>query len=175
MARRLEPSTPKRQRRDRESARATPPIGERSRRGVATRPEVDPAVADDDVVRPDEVSIDEVVERLSRDISDAVNRVPFDESHELRSYASDLVREDAAPRAVHAAPPVRRARLSFFVIAVWLAIAGAALAFVLPPAGIVCFVMAAVAAVLAAIVGPGDAVGSRATTSSSPPDTPSAA
>ena len=152
-----------------------PPIGDRSRRGAATRPDVDPAAADDDLVRPDEVSIDEVVERLSRDISDAVNRVPFDERHELRSYASELVREDTAPRGVHPAPPARRARLSFFAIAVWLAIAGAVLAFVLPPAGIVCFVMAAVVAVLAVIVGPGDSVGSRATTPSPPPDTPSTA
>ncbi len=175
MARRLEPSTPQRQRRDRESARSTPPVADRSRRGAATRPDADAAVADDDVVRPDEVSIDEVVDRLSRDISDAVNRVPFDERHELRSYARNLVREDMGPRGVHAAPPARRARLSFFAIAVWLAVAGAVLAFVLPPAGIVCFVLAAVAAVLAVIVGPGDSAGARVTTPSSPPDTPSAA
>lgn len=173
MARRLEPSPPQRPRRD--TARPIPPTGDRSRRGAAARPEVDPAAADDDVVRPDEVSIDEVVERLSRDISDAVNRVPFDDRHELRSYASDIVREGVAPRGVATAPPARRARLSFFAIAAWLAVAGAVLAFVLPPAGIVCFVMAGVAAVLAVIIGPGDSIGGRATTSSGPPDTPSAA
>jgi hypothetical protein len=112
-------------------------------------------------MRPDDVSIDEVVERLSRDISDAVNRAPFDERDELRSYAREIVREDTAPPGVESGSPARGTRLSFFAVAVWLAVAGAVLAFLIPSAGIVCFVMAGIAAVLALILGPGDGGASR--------------
>ena len=150
------------------------PVADRGRRGAALRTELDPAL-DDDVVRPDDVSIDEVVERLSRDISDAVNRAPFDERDELRSYASEIVREDTAPSAATPRSPARRARLSFFAVAVWLAIAGAVVSFFIPPAGVVCFLMSGVAAVLAVILGPGDGIGSRATTPDRPPDVPPAA
>jgi hypothetical protein len=156
MARRLDPSTPQGHRHD----YVPPPYRDRRPQSVS-RPEPDAAFADDDVVRPDDVSIDEVVERLSRDISDAVNRAPFDERDELRSYASEIVREDTAPPRVEARPPARRERLSFFAVAVWLAVAGAVLAVVLPPAGIICFLMAGVAAVLAVILGPADALVDR--------------
>lgn len=110
----------------------------------------------DDPRRADDaVSIDEVVERLSRDMSEAVNQAPMDERDELRTSATELVREDttssSAPRL-----PARRARLSFFAVAVFLAVAGFVLAFLLPPAAIVCFLMAGIAAVLAAVLGPGE-------------------
>jgi uncharacterized membrane protein len=52
---------------------------------------------------------------------------------------------------------MRRARLSFFAVAVWLAVAGAVLVFLLPAAGFVCFLLAGLSAVLAAILGPGEA------------------
>jgi len=100
----------------------------------------------DDPRRPDDaISIDEVIQRLSRDMSDAVYRSPTDERDDLRTYATRARRR-----------PTRRTRLSFFAVAVWLAIAGAVLSFFLPSAGIVCFFMAGVAAVLAAIIGPGE-------------------
>jgi hypothetical protein len=108
---------------------------------------------DDDPTRPDDaISIDEVIQRLSRDMSDAVKRAPMDERDAFRTYATELVHEDTAPSRL----PTRRARLSFFAVAVWLAVAGAVLSFLLPSAGIVCFFMAGVAAVLAAILGPGE-------------------
>jgi hypothetical protein len=126
-------------------------------------------LADDDVVRPDDVSIDEVVERLSRDISDAVNRAPLDERDELRSYASEIVREDTAPPGAEARPPAKRARLSFFAVAVWLAVAGLVLAVLIPPAGLVCLFMAGVSVVLALILGPGDGGGSSIGVHDRPP------
>jgi hypothetical protein len=116
----------------------------------------DPGFVDDDATRPDDaISIDEVIQRLSRDMSDAVNRAPMDERDELRTYATELVREDTSSSVSRL--PTRRARLSFFAVAVWLALAGAVLSFLLPSAGIVCFFMAGVSAVLAAILGPGEA------------------
>jgi hypothetical protein len=138
------------------------------RRQASARPDIEPALLDDEVTRPDDVSIDEVVERLSRDISDAVNRAPFDERDELRSYASEIVREDTAPPGVEARPPARRAKLSFFAVAVWLAVAGAVLMAFIPPAGVVCFLMAGIAGLLAVILGPGDG-SARSTDSADPP------
>ena len=112
---------------------------------------------DDDATRPDDaISIDEVIQRLSHDMAEAVNRAPLDERDELRTYATELVREDTAASAPSRLP-TRRARLTFFAVAVWLAVAGVVLSFLLPAAGIVCFFMAGVAAVLAAILGPGEA------------------
>ena len=117
-----------------------------------------PASPDDDDARPDDaVSIDEVVERLSRDLSDAVNHAPNDDREQLRNYAAELVREDTAPSGSHGREPTKRARLSFFAVAVWLAVAGVVLAFLVPPAGVVCFVLAAISGVLAAFLGPGEA------------------
>jgi hypothetical protein len=137
MASRLDSSTPQGIRNGQAPARNLSSVGDRRRRGPS-RSALAPSVADDDVVRPDDVSIDEVVERLSRDISDAVNRAPFDERNELRSYASEIVREDTAPPGVDARLPARGSRLSFFAVAVALAVAGAVLAVVIPPTGIVC-------------------------------------
>src|SRR5262245_31782563 len=51
-----------------------------------------PTDTDDPRRADDAVSIDEVIERLSRDMSDAVKRAPANERDELRSYASELVR-----------------------------------------------------------------------------------
>ena len=139
------------------------------RRRAATRAEPHGSTVQDDAdaTRPDDaISIDEVVERLSRDMSEAVNRAPFDDRDELRTYASELVREDtSAPRA-EPRRPTRRARLSFFAVAVWLAAAGALLSFLVPAAGIVCFLMAGVAAVLALILGTGEATPEPTTDSS---------
>ena len=143
-------------RRERDGGVAGGRFPERSERGRKGNGLVAAETADD-VTRPDDaISIDEVVERLSRDLSDAVNRAPTDERDELRSYASELVREDTAPGGSHGRLPTRRARLSFFAVAVWLAVAGVVLAFLVPPAGFVCFLLAGVAAVLAAILGPGE-------------------
>src|SRR5688572_21275375 len=99
---------------------------------------VPPASPDDDARPDDAVSIDEVVERLSRDLSDAVNHAPNDDREQLRTYAAELVREDTAPRGSHGREPTKRARLSFFAVAVWLAVAGVVLAFLVPPAAFVC-------------------------------------
>src|SRR5262245_57580656 len=119
MARPLDQSTTRRQRPERASS--YPPFVARSTRDVDSQPAREPGLVDDDVPRPDDVSIDEVVERLSRDISDAVNRAPLEERDELRTYASEIVREDTAPPGIAARPPAaRHARLSFFAVAVWL-------------------------------------------------------
>ncbi len=143
MARTADIPTPRRGRGD--IARPFEVPRRRSQSG-ATPPE-------DDARRPEDASsIDEVVERLSRDMSAAVNRAPDEDRDELRDYAADLVREDTAPRAAQRGP-TPRATLSFFALAVWLAIAGAVLSFLLPPVGVVCFVMAGLAAVLAAVLG----------------------
>jgi hypothetical protein len=109
----------------------------------------------DDAARPDDApSIEPVVERLSRDMADAVDHARADRSGGPSSYASDVVREDRAIPGAPPSAPTRRARLTFFTVAVWLAVAGAVLSFLVPPAGLVCFVMAGLAAVLAAILGP---------------------
>jgi hypothetical protein len=171
MAPRLDPSVPRRQY-VRDTPRSLPPFDGRRRPASASRPAPEPALGDDDVVRPDDVSIDEVVERLSRNISEAVNRAPLDERDELRTYASEIVREDTAPPGAEVRPPMRRAKLSFFAVAAWLAVAGGILAILMPPAGIVCFVMAGIAAVMAVILGPGDSAGARATGSDHPRVTP---
>jgi hypothetical protein len=172
MARQLDPST-NRERRD--GGRPFPsPVDRRGRRVMPSRyPNGDLDRVRDDATRPDDaISIDEVVERLSRDMSEAVNRAPFDDRDELRSYASALIREDtSAPRA-DLQRPTRRARLSFFAVAVWLAVAGAMLSFLVPAAGVVCFVMAGVAAVLALIVGTGEAVPEPTTDAPREPEPP---
>jgi Flp pilus assembly protein TadB len=59
--------------------------------------------------------------------------------------AASAARSESGPRV---AP---RARLGFVTIAAWLAVAGVALLFVVPPAGLVCLVAAAVAGALAAL------------------------
>jgi hypothetical protein len=173
MASRLDSSTPRGQRHGHEPGRSIPSLADRRRRGPS-RFVSEPALADDDdVVRPDDVSIDEVVERLSRDISDAVNRAPFDGRDELRSYASEIVREDTAPPRVEARSPARGSRLSFFAVAVWLAVAGALLAIVIPLAGIACFIIAGIAMVLGVILGPADDGASRRVRIHvTPPNTP---
>ena len=113
-----------------------------------------PGDSDDPRRADDAVSIDEVIERLSRDMSDAVERAPAGERDEIRSYATELIREDTAPHQSRL--PNRRARLSFFAVAVWLALAGLLLTFLFPQAAIVCFLMAGVSGVLAAVLGPGE-------------------
>jgi hypothetical protein len=118
----------------------------------------------------DEPAIDEVVERLSRDLTDTVDEARRDGRESLASAPIEIAREDAAPHDGPApSPPTRRARLTFFGVAVWLAVAGAALAFVLPWAGLVCFVMAGLAAVVAAILGPGEPRPERTAESPPPP------
>jgi len=121
----------------------------------ATRPMGTPIDADDAVRADDAISIDEVVERLSRDMAAAVNRAAAGERDELRDYASMLAREqtETAPRP---RSPTKRARLTLFSLAMWLVAAGLVLAFLLPPAGIVCLLMACLAGVMGAIVGSGD-------------------
>jgi hypothetical protein len=115
-----------------------------------------PMDADDAVHADDAISLDEVVERLSRDMTEAVHRAAEGERDELREYASTLAREqtEASPRP---RSPAKRARITFVSLALWLAAAGLVLMFVLPPAGIVCMLMAALAATMAAVMGPGDA------------------
>jgi hypothetical protein len=104
----------------------------------------------------DDEPVDELVERLGREMGAAVNRAPASEHDMLRDYASALVRENTAANTPQATRPTRRARLSFFATAVWLVVAGVVFSLIFPPAGIVCFLMAGVAAVLAAVVGKGE-------------------
>jgi hypothetical protein len=115
-----------------------------------------PMDADDAVHADDAISLDEVVERLSRDMAEAVHRAADGERDDLREYANTLAREQTEasrrPRS-----PAKRARITFFSLAAWLAAAGFALMFLLPPAGIVCVLMAVIAGIMAAVVGPRDA------------------
>jgi hypothetical protein len=101
----------------------------------------------------DDEPVDELVERLGREMGAAVNRAPASEHEMLRDYASALVRENTAANTPR---PTRRARLSFFATAVWLGVAGMALSLVFPPAAIVCLLMAGVAGVLAVVIGKGE-------------------
>jgi hypothetical protein len=126
---------------------------DRSERWVDTHDAGEP----DDLARTDDApAIDIVVERLSRDMTDAVEHAQADGGAGHGSYAKEIIREDTAPPGAPPSLPTRRARLSFFAVAVWLGVAGAILSFIVPPAGLVCFVMAGLAAVLAAILGPGE-------------------
>jgi hypothetical protein len=140
-------------RRERHGGAAGRRFQERSEGWVDTHDAGEP----DDLGRPDDApAIDVVVERLSRDLTDAVRREGAARRAGNGSYAEDIIREDTATPGAPPSPPTRRARLSFFSVAVWLAIAGAVLAFIVPPASLVCFVMAGLAAVLAALLGPGE-------------------
>ena len=124
---------------------------------LSTRTDVDDA----DAVRADDaISIDEVVERLSRDMAAAVHRATDGERDELREYEQTLHHEERNAPA-HPRSPARRARITFFQLAFWLAAAGLILTFVMPAAGIVCLVMAGIAGLLAAFLGPRDAVPDR--------------
>jgi hypothetical protein len=118
-----------------------------------------PADADDaDAVHADDAaSIDEVVERLSRDMADAVHRAAEGERDELREYEQQLHHEQSEA-STHPRSPAKRARIAFFSIALWLAAAGVLFTFLLPAAGIVCLVMAGIAGILAAVLGPGDSI-----------------
>lgn len=90
------------------------------------------------------------------DDDDAADRAPRRDS--LAAVPIEIVREERASHTGPApSPPTRRARLTVFAVAVWLAVAGAVLSFLLPLAGLVCFIMAGLAAVVAAILGPGEA------------------
>ena len=145
-------------RRERYGNEAGRRVQDRAERWIDDHPTAPlPAGDVDDPRRSDDaVSIDEVIERLSRDMSDAVNRAPMDERDELRTYATELVREDTSSASDTPRLPARRARLSFFAVAVWLAVAGFVLAFLFPPAAIVCFLMAGLAGVLSVMLGPGE-------------------
>jgi hypothetical protein len=121
----------------------------------ATRPILPPVDDDDTAHADDAVSIDEVVERLSRDMEDAVHRAAEGERDELREYEVQLHHEQGQA-STHPRSPAKRARITFFSIALWLAAAGVLFTFLLPAAGIVCLVMAGIAGILAALIGPGD-------------------
>jgi hypothetical protein len=128
----------------------------RGRGREATRPLLTPVDADDaDALHADDaVSIDEVVERLSREMAAAVHRAAAGERDELHEYEMQLHQEEQT--TTHPRSPAKRARITFFSIALWLAAAGVLLTFLLPSAGIVCMVMAGLAGILAAVLGPGD-------------------
>ena len=114
-------------------------------------------VDDEDMAHADDaVSIDEVVERLSRDMEDAVHRAVDGAGDELQEYEMQLHHEQRETASTHPRSPAKRARITFFSIALWLAAAGVLLTFLLPAAGIVCLVMAGIAGILAAVLGPGD-------------------
>ena len=124
---------------------------------------IPPPVDDADTAHADDaISIDEVVERLSRDMEAAVHRAAEGERDELREYEQQLHREQSeAPTRPRS--PARRARSTFFAIALWLAAAGVLLTFLLPAAGIVCLVMAGISVILAAVLGPADGTPDRFT------------
>jgi fatty acid desaturase len=85
-----------------------------------------------------------------------VHRAAEGERDELGEYEQQLRHEQSTAPA-HPRSPARRARITFFQIALWLAAAGVLLTFLMPAAGVVCLVMAGLAGILAAVLGPGDA------------------
>jgi hypothetical protein len=123
-----------------------------------TRPLLTPVDADDaEAVHADDaISIDEVVERLSRDMAAAVRRAAEGKRDELHEYEVQMHHEQHEAASTHPRSPAKRARITLFSIALWLAVAGVLLTFVLPAAGIVCLVMAGLAGIVAAVLGPGD-------------------
>jgi hypothetical protein len=123
-----------------------------------------PLVDDDDTAHADDaISIDEVVDRLSRDMEAAVHRAADGERDELHEYEMQLHNEQREAASTHPRSPARRARITFFSIALWLAAAGVLFTFLMPAAGIVCLVMAGIAGILAALLGPDDATPDRFT------------
>jgi hypothetical protein len=78
---------------------------------------------------------------------------PDEVKNGIAGAADAIVREDAAPSDGPApSPPMRRARLTAFAVAGWLAVAGMVLAFVMPWAGLTCFIVAGLVAVVAVIL-----------------------
>jgi hypothetical protein len=128
----------------------------RGRGRDATRPVLTPVDADDTAHADDAIPIEEVVERLSRDMAAAVHRAAEGERDELFEYEQQLHREQHEA-STHPRSPAKRARITFFSIALWLAAAGVLFTFLLPAAGVVCLVMAGLAGILAAVLGPDDA------------------
>ncbi len=120
-----------------------------------TRPILTPVDNDDTAHADDAIPIDEVVERLSRDMADAVHRAAEGERDELHEYEHQLHHE-LAEASTRPHSPARRARITFFSIALWLAAAGVLFTFLLPTAGVVCLVLAGIAGILAAVLGPRD-------------------
>jgi hypothetical protein len=122
----------------------------------ATRPVLTPVDADATAHADDAIPIEEVVERVSRDMEAAVHRAAEGERDELHEYEQQLHREQRET-STHPRSPAKRARVTFFSIALWLAAAGVLLTFLLPAAGVVCLVMAGLAGIFAAVLGPRDA------------------
>jgi len=119
---------------------------------------------DDDTAHADDaISIDEVIDRLSRDMEAAVHRAADGERDELHEYEIQLHHDQHEAASTHPRSPAKRARITFFSIALWLAAAGVVLTFLLPAAGIVCLVMAGLAGILAAVLGSGDEMPDRFT------------
>ena len=122
-----------------------------------------PVDADDAAHADDAIPIEEVVERVSRDMAAAVHRAAEGERDELHEYEQQLHREQRETSSTHPRSPAKRARITFFSIALWFVVAGVVLTFLLPAAGIVCLVMAGIAGILAATLGPGDSTPDRFT------------
>jgi hypothetical protein len=121
------------------------------------------AIEMDDVAHADDaISIDEVVERLANEMTDAVHRAAEGEHDELRDFERQfvherqLVHEQQTGTTGAPASPAARARNTFLWLAMGLAIGGIALMFVLPPAGIVCFIMAGIVGALGFVLRPRD-------------------
>lgn len=101
---------------------------------------------------PDEEPVDDLVERLGQEIGSASGRTSTP-GRELHQHASELVHENAAANPATSAPPTGRARGAFVAMAVFLALGGIALLLFSSAAGIVCILMAGVAAAAAAALG----------------------
>jgi hypothetical protein len=86
------------------------------------------------------------VERLAEQLGRVVDSAPEEEREELREYAIELVRQEAgnAPEVEgrRSSEPRSTARLGVFGLVALLALVGGILLFVLPPVGIVLFLLA---------------------------------
>jgi hypothetical protein len=88
----------------------------------------------------DDEPVDELVERLGREMGAAVNRgAGVRARHAARLCERAGSREHGGETPRRRTRPTRRARLSFFATAVWLVVAGVVFSLIFPPAGIVCF------------------------------------
>jgi hypothetical protein len=96
------------------------------------------------------------IERLVDEINRAIQRVPGDQRHELRSYASSLINDIAAESSVQPSQiSAQGERRPFGLVAAGLAllVIGAGFALIIPPIGLTLVALGVVLAIWGAVAG----------------------